>query len=116
MARPKKNRRIRCNPTAYYFKPRGIPVRELDEIIIDHDELEALRFADLLKLSHEQAASKMKISRATFGRIVSSARLKMANGVINGKAIRINEYSGESNQASTNGHCNECGRSWKKNK
>ena len=90
-------------------------MRELDEIILDHDELEALRFADLLKLSQEQAASKMSISRATFGRIISSARLKIADGVINGKAIRINEDPLESSKIISEGHCRGCGRSWKKN-
>jgi predicted DNA-binding protein (UPF0251 family) len=91
MPRPRKYRRICCRPSVYYFKPRGIPVYELEEIILDHDELESLRLADLLANSHEEAASEMKISRATFGRIVESARKKVADGILNGKAIRINE-------------------------
>ena len=91
MSRPRKHRRICCNPSAYYYKPRGIPVRELEEIILDHDELESLRLADFLAYSHERAASEMKISRATFGRIVEVARKKVADGILNGKAIRINE-------------------------
>jgi predicted DNA-binding protein (UPF0251 family) len=91
MARPKKLRRINCNPTAYYFKPRGIPIYELQEIIVDNDELEAIRLADLQNLSHEEAALKMKISRATFGRIIRSARNKIASGILNGKAIRITD-------------------------
>jgi predicted DNA-binding protein (UPF0251 family) len=64
---------------------------DLEEIIIDHDELESLRLADLLAYSHEKAAEEMKISRATFGRIVEAARRKVADGILNGKAIRINE-------------------------
>jgi predicted DNA-binding protein (UPF0251 family) len=64
---------------------------DLEEIIIDHDELESLRLADLLAYSHEKAAEEMKISRATFGRIVEVARRKVADGILNGKAIRINE-------------------------
>jgi uncharacterized protein len=91
MPRPRKHRRVCCNPSAYYFKPRGIPVYELEEIILDHDELEALRLADLHAYSHEKAAKEMKISRATFGRIVESARRKVIDGILNGKAIRINE-------------------------
>ncbi len=91
MPRPRKYRRICCNPAAYYFKPRGIPVRELEEIILDHDELESLRLADLLAYSHEKAAKEMKISRATFGRIVEEARKKVADGILNGKSIRINQ-------------------------
>lgn len=113
MARPKKHRRIRCNPAAYYFKPRGIPMHSLVEIVVDHDELEALRYADLLKHSHEEAAAKMSVSRATFGRIISSARLKMADGVLNGKAIRINEEKTGSTRINIDTHCRHCGQSWK---
>jgi len=91
MPRPRKFRRVCCNPSVYYFKPRGIPVYELEEIVLDHDELESLRLADLLAFSHEVAAKEMKISRATFGRIVESARKKVVDGIINGKAIRINQ-------------------------
>ena len=91
MPRPRKHRRICCNPSAYYFKPRGIPMYKLLEIVLDHDELESLRLADLLAYSHEKAAKKMKISRATFGRIVEAARKKVTDGILNGKAIRINE-------------------------
>ncbi|MGA7838740.1 MAG: DUF134 domain-containing protein [Ignavibacteriaceae bacterium] len=95
MPRPKKYRRVCCNPSAYYFKPRGIPVYELEEIVLRHDELESLRLADLLALSHEDAAREMNISRATFGRIVKTARSKITDGILNGKAIRISEDSVE---------------------
>jgi predicted DNA-binding protein (UPF0251 family) len=110
MPRPRKHRRICCNPSAYYFKPRGIPVYELNEIILEHDELESLRLADLLAYSHEDAASEMKISRATFGRIVEIARRKVADGILNGKAIKINRqfknnnHNGEKNE---NSSCNK---------
>jgi predicted DNA-binding protein (UPF0251 family) len=90
MPRPRKFRRVCCNPSTNYFKPRGIPVYELEEINLEYDELEALRLADFQAYSHEKAASEMKISRATFGRIVESARKKVADGILNGKAIRIN--------------------------
>ena len=89
MGRPKKNRIINCNPGAYFFKPRGIPMMELDSIILERDEVEAIKLADLDSLSHEEAAEKMQISRATFGRIVKSARNKIANSILNGKAIEI---------------------------
>ena len=64
---------------------------KLEEIIIEYDELESLRLADFLAYSHEEASKEMKISRATFGRILESARKKIADGILNGKAIRINE-------------------------
>jgi predicted DNA-binding protein (UPF0251 family) len=113
MARPKKHRRVHCNPRAFYFKPRGIPMHSLDEVIVDHDELEALRLADILNHSHEDAAEKMKVSRATFGRIIGRARQKTADGILNGKAIRINEEREEYSSISKIGYCKGCGRGWK---
>ena len=89
MPRPKKHRCMRCNPSAYYFKPRGIPIRLLHETILEKDELEAIKLADFDNLDHVCAAEEMKISRATFGRILRSARNKVADSIINGKAIKI---------------------------
>ncbi|MDD3557634.1 MAG: DUF134 domain-containing protein [Melioribacteraceae bacterium] len=91
MPRPKKLRHIKCNPNAYYFKPRGIPMRNLEEIVLEADELEAIRLADYENLFHEIAAERMNISRQTFGRIIKSARNKLAAGLLEGKAIKFNE-------------------------
>lgn len=91
MARPKKCRIINCNPASYYFKPRGVPMYELEEIILEQDELEALRLADFQALSHDKAAEQMEVSRATVGRILESARKKLVDAVLNGKAIKISE-------------------------
>ncbi len=82
-------RRIGFVPGATYFKPWGVPLRELEEIVLALDELEALRLADLQGQYQEQAAEKMKISRPTFSRIVESARKKVADALINGKALRL---------------------------
>lgn len=89
MARPKKSRLVCCDPAAYYFKPRGIPISRLEEVSLSIDELESLRLADEEGLYHDQAALRMKISRATFGRILRQARRKVASSIIQGKALRI---------------------------
>lgn len=89
MPRPKKNRCVRCKPDTTYFKPRGIPLYELDEISISIDELEAIRLADYEKLYHEEAAERMKISRQTFGRILNEAHKKVAECLLKGKALKI---------------------------
>jgi len=89
MSRPKKLRCVRCKPDATYFKPRGIPLVELEEISITMDELEAIRLADYEGLYQENAASKMKISRQTFGRILYEAHRKIAECLIKGKALKI---------------------------
>lgn len=89
MPRPKKDRCVRCKPDATYFKPRGIPLIELEEISITIDELEAIRLADHNGLYHKDAALKMKVSRQTFGRIINEAHKKVAECLINGKALKI---------------------------
>ena len=89
MSRPKKERCIRCQPNALYFKPRGIPLIQLEEVGLSLDELEAIRLADYEGLYHAQAAEKMKISRPTFGRILGEARRKLAETLVEGKALRI---------------------------
>ncbi len=89
MPRPKKYRKVKCSPAAYYFKPRAISLSSLEEVTLENDELESLRLADFLAHSHEEAAGQMKISRATFGRIVEIARWKVVDAILNGKAIKI---------------------------
>ena len=71
------------------YKPAGIPVRMLEEVVLALDEFEAIRLADLQGFYQEQAAESMKVSRPTFGRIVDSARRKVAEALVGGKALRI---------------------------
>jgi predicted DNA-binding protein (UPF0251 family) len=89
MSRPRKCRIVQCRPDATYFKPRGIPLIDLVEVSISLDEIEAIRLADYEELYHEEAASKMKISRQTFGRILNEARRKVAECLLKGKALKI---------------------------
>ncbi|MFC1666549.1 DUF134 domain-containing protein [Candidatus Omnitrophota bacterium] len=89
MPRPFRCRRVRCNPNANYFKPRGIPVDSLDEVDLTMDELEAIRLADLEEKYQEDAAKKMNVSRQTFGNIISSAHRKIADALVNSKALKI---------------------------
>lgn len=89
MPRPFKCRRVCGNPVASYFKPRGIPVSVLKEISLTIDEFEAIRLADLGGLYQEDAAKKMNISRQTFGNIIESAHKKIADSIVNAKALKI---------------------------
>ena len=89
MVRPRLCRRILAEPNVTYFKPRGIPLMQLEETILHVDEFEAVRLKDLEGLEQEECAKKMKISQPTFHRLVLSARKKIADAIINGKAIRI---------------------------
>lgn len=89
MARPVKERQISCVPAASYYKPVGIPLRDLEEVVLGLDELEALRLADLEGLYQADAAQKMGVSRQTIGNILDSAHRKLADALLNGKALRI---------------------------
>jgi len=71
------------------MKPAGVPARDLEEVILGFDEAEALRLADLEGLYQEAAARSMGVSRQTFGRIVEMARRKVADAILNGKALRL---------------------------
>lgn len=89
MPRPFKCRRIFFHPNNTYFKPAGIPLHMLEEVNLTLDELEAIRLADLEGLYQEEAAEKMAVSRQTFGNIINSARKKIADALINAKALKI---------------------------
>ncbi|MFA6358429.1 MAG: DUF134 domain-containing protein [Candidatus Omnitrophota bacterium] len=89
MSRPCRCRRIRCSPDTNYFKPRGIPLDSLEEVNLTLDELEAVRLADWDGLYQEDAAKKMDISRQTFGNIINSAHKKVADVLLNAKALKI---------------------------
>ncbi len=89
MSRPQKCRRVAFLPNVTYFKPAGIPLRDLEEVSMSIEEAEALRLKDLEGLEQEQGAAKMNVSRPTFQRVLASARQKVADALLNGKAIRI---------------------------
>ncbi len=110
MVRPRKKRRIYCEPVSDFFKPRGIPLRELVQIKLSRVELEALRLADLEGMSHEEAAELMEVSRQTFGRIIQKGRQITANALVNGLAIKIE--GGKFIMATRTFTCNSCKHSW----
>lgn len=89
MPRPLCPRRIGHQPPADYFKPAGIPMRDLLEVELQADEVEAIRLADFEGLYREEAANQMGVSRQTFDRIVRRARTKVAEALVGGHALRI---------------------------
>ncbi|MBN1973209.1 MAG: DUF134 domain-containing protein [Sedimentisphaerales bacterium] len=89
MPRPRHCRRVGYMPQVTFYKPQGIPLSVLKHIALTVDELEAVRLADLEGLYQEQAAEKMNVSRQTFGRIIEAAHKKIADALVNGKALSI---------------------------
>ena len=89
IGRRRKNRNIDADHTEVCFKPCGVEGKSLEKIVIYEDEMEAIRLADLESLYQQECADKMQISRTTFSRLVESARKKIADALVNQKAIRV---------------------------
>lgn len=89
MPNRKRYRKITMPPPMEGFKPFGIPMRELEPVILLYEEFEAIRLADYEDLTQEQAAEKMNISRPTFTRLYEKARKTIAKAFVEGKAIII---------------------------
>ena len=87
--RPLKTRWVKCEPGEKCFKPQCKPLHELEGVVLTMDEYEAVRLSDLNGLTQEEAAKKMKVHRSTISRILNSAHRKIADALVNVKAIRI---------------------------
>ena len=96
MPRPRRNRCLQFDPEVYYFKPRGIPLKQLEEVVLLADEIEAVKLYEVDGFDQIEAARKMDISQPTFARILDRAIKKIAEAVISGKAIRIERRTVES--------------------
>ncbi len=111
MPRRKRHRLVTREPHVSVYKPAGIPTRELEEILITIAEFEALRLADFEGLSQRDASTAMEISQPTFNRVLSSARHKVAGGLVQGYVLRIE--GGQYRLADGTGilECLDCGAS-----
>jgi predicted DNA-binding protein (UPF0251 family) len=89
MPRPPIERAVSGLPRVTLFKPAGVPTRDLEQLQLGVDELEAIRLVDLEGLSHEQAAEVMGVSRQTVGRVLERGRGRVAEALVGGKAILI---------------------------
>ncbi len=89
MPRPRLCRKIEFNPEVTYFKPQGIPMRDLEVVELTMEEIEAYRLRHLGNLDQKEAAEKMHTSASTYQRIIYSAYEKIADALINGKAIKV---------------------------
>lgn len=89
MVRPYKERRVEQLPPETHYKPAGVPLRTLEEVILTIEEMEAIRLADIEQLDQGAAAERMEVSRPTFHRIVNKAHQKIATALWNGLALRV---------------------------
>ncbi|MDD5071305.1 MAG: DUF134 domain-containing protein [Patescibacteria group bacterium] len=89
MPRPRLCRKISFNPNITYFKPQGVPMRDLEIVKLTVEEVEAYRLRHINNFEQKEAAKKMNTSQSTYQRILSSAYKKIADALINGKAMEI---------------------------
>jgi predicted DNA-binding protein (UPF0251 family) len=108
MPRPRKKRTIEYAPAEMIYKPVGQRLTALPQVWLSHDELEALRLADLEGLYQADAAGRMSISRSTFQRTLSDARRKVAEALVKGAALVI----GKSETPVQRWSCTNCGHVW----
>src|SRR5690242_14713177 len=110
MPRPRKRRRIWQNPKPAIFKPVGVPLDQLHAITLMHEELEALLLVDFEGQYQKEAARQMNISRSTLQRIVSEARTKVVQALIEGMALHI--AGGTFRVAARSWQCTDCNHVW----
>ncbi len=103
MPRPKRKRYIEVPPKVDGFKPFGVPMGDLEPVILLFEEYESMRLADYEGLTQEEAALKMNVSRPTFTRIYERARQNIAKAFVEGKVIMI-----EGGDFHSNGHWYKC--------
>lgn len=87
MPRQRRCRWVGFQPNIFYFEPRGAANSEV--VVLRVEELESIRLKDYLKIEQEEAAERMGVSQPTFNRIFKEARRKIAEALVEGKAIRI---------------------------
>ncbi|MEW6524219.1 MAG: DUF134 domain-containing protein [Bacillota bacterium] len=109
MPRPHKPRQVEFIPEVTLFKPAGIPLEHLEQVVLSVDEVEALRLKDLEDLNQDECAERMGVAQSTLQRILSTARAKVASALVKGRAIRI-----EGGHYHLTGRCRRCGHSWEK--
>ncbi len=106
MVRPTKERRVEHIPEVKFFKPAGVPKRKLSKVNLTIEEVEAIRLKDREGLTQQEAAERMEVSRPTFQRVLTKAREKIAEALIEGKAIRF--QGGDYRLAKS--QCERCGQ------
>jgi uncharacterized protein len=110
MPRPFCPRRVANCPDVAFFKPAGIPLGQLNVVVMPLDEFEAIRLADGQGLEQTEAAKIMGVSRQTFSRIIRSARGKVADFLTNGAALKIEGGPVKSRCAGKRGGASGCGK------
>jgi uncharacterized protein len=108
--KPKKQRYVDQPPSVAFFKPQGIPLFQLEQVVLAVEEFEAIRLVDYEGMHLEEAAQRLKVSRATCARVLDSAHKKVGTALTHGHAIRID--GGSFVLGRNRFRCRECGSRW----
>jgi predicted DNA-binding protein (UPF0251 family) len=103
---------VGAEPDTGYFKPQGVPLRELQSVVLSVEELEAIRLVDEEGLYQEAAAERMEVSRQTFQRVLRESRKKIADALVNGKALGIEGGDYVVAGGERIFECTACGHTW----
>ncbi len=87
MPRPVRVRRVCEEPKYTKFVPSDTDKNEVQVLTIE--EYEVIRHVDYQKMTHEECAERMAISRTTVTEIYECARYKIADSIVNGKTMCI---------------------------
>ncbi len=83
----KKPRKCRCRFAGRAFKPTGVPLARMGQIVMLREELETLKLCDLDDLTQAEAGELMGVSRGTVQRTLTTARKKVAKALACGRAL-----------------------------
>lgn len=90
--RPRKHRHCHCRFKGggdLVFKPAAVPLKQLKQVQVDHDEIEAVYMCDGLGLTQEEAGQKMGVSRGTVQRLVTNGRKKIILAIMEENALFV---------------------------
>jgi predicted DNA-binding protein (UPF0251 family) len=87
--RHRARRKIGFDYDNMYYKPQGIPLSSLKEVVVSPEELETLRLRYIEDLSQDEAAEKMGISQSQYQRDLVNTLKKITKALISGDAISI---------------------------
>lgn len=109
MTRPRKCRMVGFVPENPCFYPQ---LHNIDEVVLNIEEVEAIRLSDYMEMEQDSAAESMSVSRGTFQRIINVARKKTADALVHGKTIRIDggNYQLSAGKACCRRHNGNCKR------
>ncbi|HUV29962.1 MAG TPA: DUF134 domain-containing protein [Acidobacteriota bacterium] len=99
MPRPRKRRFCRRYQADRVYKPQGIPLRQIDTVVLGLDQFEAMRLCDIEQLDQEAAGMRMGISRGTVQRLLYQGRKQLLEAILKNSAVIINLKESEDQHA-----------------